>query len=267
MYYYFQMKTLICVLGLSALFGFSIAQRLVRFSTHYNSPCMASSQCDQRQGLYCVPPNNAPGSQPRCRCPTNTTLFDESRQRCVGRIGQNCAYQANITYCPINAHCSHQDPRNPTLYFYESKCFCDPNYLANDRGTCTPASKFNEVCNHSDKRCDILAGLKCDTETSTCICEFDTDQYYEKDKSKCVSFINKKCSTYYGCVENARCDGLAPAKSRTFVGPTQARKPASSDSAVIQQNSKAPLRQFSADGRQIGKCICKCTRLTHSWNA
>lgn len=237
-------------------------QRLVPFPTQsslgqYNSPCIASSQCDQKQGLYCVPPNNGPGSQPRCRCPTNTTLYDENMHRCVGRIGENCAYQTNITYCPKNAHCSHQDPRNPTLYFYESKCFCDPNYIPNDRGTCTPAAKFNEICNYTDKRCDSLAGLKCDPETGTCTCQFDTDQYYEKDKGKCVSFISKKCSTYFGCVENARCDGLAPSKSRTFVGPTQARKPASSDSAVIQQNPGGQQRPISADGRQIGKCVCK----------
>ncbi|ODM99862.1 hypothetical protein Ocin01_06819 [Orchesella cincta] len=255
-------KSLLWALGFPALFTLIAAQRLtLPFNAsvgQYNAPCLTSSQCDQQKGLYCVPATSiAPGNQPRCRCPTNGTLYDEVRNRCVGRIQENCVYYGNSSLCPMNAHCSHQDPRNPSLYFYESKCFCDPNFIPNERGTCTPAARFGEFCNHSDKRCDIASGLLCDPESKTCVCEFDTSQYYDKDQEKCLSFINQKCTTYFGCVENARCDGLAPARSRTFVSATNSRKPANSDTPTISVQQEPKPRKVSQDGRLIGTCKCE----------
>ncbi len=97
-------------------------------------------------GLYCV--------QQRCACPSNTTIFDEYQARCVGRLFHNCIYHGNQSYCPDKAFCSHQDPHNPDLFYYESRCFCELNYFGNKQGKCVLSAKYGESCSNSTKKCD-----------------------------------------------------------------------------------------------------------------
>ncbi|OXA50348.1 Tenascin-X [Folsomia candida] len=165
-------------------------------------------------GLYCIP-TTPPTAQLRCGCLTNSTVFDEYQGRCVGKVGHPCVYSGNQSFCPDKAHCSHQDPHHPDLYFYESRCFCDVSYFGDKQGKCILAAKFGESCSASVKKCDEVSGLKC--VDGKCACAFGKDQqYYDGKKDKCVSHIGKNCTGFNSCSENARCEGSSV--NRAIVG-------------------------------------------------
>lgn len=174
-------------------------------------------------GLYCIPSTTL-SSQQRCGCPTNSTTFDEYHGRCVGRVGSKCIYHGNGTFCQDKAHCAHQDPHHPSIYFHESRCFCDLNYFLGKDGKCKLAAKFGESCSSTDKKCDEVSGLKC--VNGTCVCNFGKDQqYFDPKMDKCVSFIGKNCTGFNSCPENARCDGNFVDRILGRVGKRQAPSP------------------------------------------
>lgn len=170
-------------------------------------PCQDNSDCDSSKGLYCLPVEDKK-SPKVCACPTNTTIFDETLQACVGKIHEACIRHENETFCPQNAICMHQHPYLNGQYFYLPRCFCAPGFVSNvDNSGCLVASKFGKPCNEVDKKCDIRSRLKC--MDGICGCEFGPEhQYYDKQLNKCISYVGANCSNYYSCVNNAHCEGV-----------------------------------------------------------
>jgi hypothetical protein len=144
-----------------------------------------------------------------CKCAYPHLKYDPSTKKCMARLGEQCGFfiglkNASSVSCPQNAVCALVNLEMATdgINQYSShQCACIYTHYQTSQGECLPLAQFGEQCDEK-RKCNTESELLC--IDGTCQCQFGSDQYFDVEKSTCISFAGGNCTR--SCVSNSLCD-------------------------------------------------------------
>lgn len=170
------------------------------------SQCTDSKQCNLSEGFIC--------KDGHCQCAYETLQFDSTSKKCMAKVEGQCGFfigslNATMAPCPDNAMCVfwNNDAFKSSYQYVEKHCVCVSGHFKDETGNCAPYAKFGEDCN-DNRKCDMESDLLCSPTMSKCECPFGSDQYYDRELRKCISFVGGNCTMY--CVDDAFCENYSP---------------------------------------------------------